>query len=71
MKETIKRMYKANPPMFITVTIVTSVMIFLFCCMAIVPIADKSPKHHILIEGVKQGLPNDSILHNYEMQHGY
>ena len=58
---------RANPVLFIGMSLMT----ILFLCMASFHLAERSGKDRILIEGVKQGLPTDSIIKNYYIEKGY
>jgi len=40
----------------------------LFMCMSVTECARHSPKYRIMVEGVEQGLSNDSIIKNYYRQ---
>jgi len=60
-KQFIKSAWKANPVAFIFCVI----LLFLFIHIGIFHMADNTPgRHRILTEGVKQGLPFDSVYNN-------
>lgn len=67
MKKTFRRLLgicNENPILFVGLSTLT---ILLFC-IASFNMADRYGKDRVLIDGIKQGLPTDSILKNYYIE---